>query len=128
MAKDKRIKGCPNEECANHIKKTRFKADQEVCPDCGAELVFVCRKCFCEIQDINEKHRVCRHCMEKSIQKKEEQKEAVKGVAKKVAAGAGVAVVGVGGKILNKVLQDTEKDIVKKGVKVIEAAAKKVIK
>lgn len=46
----------------------------------------------------------------------------------KLAAGAGVAVVGVGGKIINKVLQDTEKDIVKKGVKVIETAAKHVIK
>ena len=128
MAKDKRIKGCPNEECANHIKKTRFKADQEVCSDCGTELVFVCRKCFCEIQDINEKHTVCRHCLEKSIQKKEERKEAIKGVAKKAAAGAGVAVVGVGGEIANRVLQNTEKEIVKKGVKVIDAVVKKVIK
>ena len=60
--------------------------------------------------------------------KKEERKEVVIDVVKKAAAGAGVAVVGVGGTILNKVLQDTEKDISIKGVKVIESAAKKVIK
>ena len=58
----------------------------------------------------------------------EERKETIKGVAKKAGAAAGVAVVGVGGKIANKVLQDTERDLVKKGVKVIEAAAKKIIK
>ena len=33
--KDKRKKGCPNEECINHIKKIRMKADEEVCPVCG---------------------------------------------------------------------------------------------
>ena len=75
MATDKRVKGCSNPECVNHIKRIKMKAENEYCPKCGAELVFVCKKCFKEIQDIDEDHSICTHCIEEAQEKKEKRIE-----------------------------------------------------
>ena len=127
MAKDKRIKSCPNEDCMNHIKKVRLKADLETCPVCGASLIFVCKKCFCEIPDISEKQTLCRPCLEKAMQKKEHRKETIKATAKKASVAAGTTAVEVGGRIANSVLQESEKHLVKKGAKVVRKVTRKVL-
>ena len=40
MATDKRVKGCSNPECVNHVKKIKMKAEDAYCPKCGAELIY----------------------------------------------------------------------------------------
>ena len=37
------VKGCSNGECAAHKNKTLFKASMSYCPQCGAELIVVCK-------------------------------------------------------------------------------------
>ena len=94
-------------------QKNKMKAEDEYCPKCGAELVFVCKKCFKEIQDIDEDHRICNHCIEEAQEKKEKRIEKVKDYGKKAAVAAGTGVLAVGGKIVTKVMKDEEKEIVK---------------
>lgn len=130
MATDKRVKGCSNPECVNHIKRIKMKPDDEYCPKCGSELVFVCKKCFSEIQDIDEDHRVCIHCIEEAREKKEKTIEKAKDYGKKAVVAAGTGVLAVGGKIVTKVMKDEEKEIVKVGVEVAKkgiAVAKHVV-
>ena len=113
MATDKRVKGCSNPDCENHIKKIKLKATDEFCPKCGESLVFVCKKCFGEIQDLGPEHNKCTHCMEAAQAKKEQRIDKAKDVAKK----AGGAVMGVGGAVVVKVLQDEKKEVIKVAVK-----------
>jgi predicted amidophosphoribosyltransferase len=52
MSKDNRKKGCPNSDCQMNIKKIRQSTENDFCPKCATRLVFVCSKCFDEIEDI----------------------------------------------------------------------------
>ncbi len=125
---DNRKKGCPNEACEMNKKKIKWKSSDEFCSKCGAKLVFVCAKCFCEIEDIDEKHRICVRCQEKVEEKKEKAVDAVKAGAKKaggaVVAGAGVVAAGVAA----KVGKEAKNVAVNKGADIIKAAAKAVFK
>lgn len=125
MGKDKRHKGCPNEVCQMCVKKVKQSAEDEYCPKCGTRLVFVCAKCFKEIEDIDSKHKVCAYCEAQAMEKKQQ----VLVQAKKVAGKAGqvaVAPVVVGvGKKLNK---DFQKVAIDKGVKVVKNVAEVAVK
>ena len=88
MQKDKRKKGCPNEACELHKKQVKQGVEVDYCPKCGTKTIFVCEKCFCEIQDIDEKHIICDRCEAERKQKLEETKE--KG--KEIAAGKDVII------------------------------------
>ena len=121
MAKDKRVKGCPNEACEMHTKKKKQPAENDYCPKCGAKLIFVCEKCFCEIEDIDSKHKLCLRCEAEASEKKEKMKEDVKNMGSKVVAfgAAGVAAVGAGMK--NEGLKNAKNlgvEVVKKAVEV----------
>lgn len=116
MAKDRRVKGCPNETCPMHKEKKKQSAENEYCPKCGSRLIFVCEKCFAEIEDIDYSHRKCKRCEAEAAEKKEKAKDAVKNAAEKVGA-AGVAVVGA-----------AVAGIQKEGVKQAAAAGSKVVK
>lgn len=59
--KDKRVKGCPNANCPEHINKVKYTADDNYCKKCGKQLIFVCAKCHKEIEDIAG-HRLCMDC------------------------------------------------------------------
>lgn len=59
--KDKRIKGCPNENCPENIKKKKYSADDNFCKKCGMPLIYVCAICHKEIEDIAG-HRLCMSC------------------------------------------------------------------
>ena len=74
MSKDKRIKGCYNLTCKNYRKEVKFKAADNYCPNCGAELVYVCSGCFEKIEDQGPAVKLCKECEAK----KEAKKEAVK--------------------------------------------------
>lgn len=91
MTIDRRKKGCPNPECSQRIKKKFFGLDDRFCPKCGEKLIYVCVKCYSQIEDIGPKHRICKKC---EIEK-QEKKEDKKNNAKKTAEAAGVAAAGV---------------------------------
>ena len=117
---DRRKKGCPNEDCERHQKKVKLAATEVYCPKCGAELIFVCEKCFKEIEDLGPEHRKCALCEAKAEEQREKIKEAVKKGGKYVAAIA----MAIGG----KVAADFKNDAVKKGAKIIEDTVRKIPK
>ncbi len=125
---DKRKKGCPNETCDAHIKKIKWKASDNYCSKCSAKLVFICPKCFREIEDKDEKHILCARCQEEIDEKKAKVVDGVKTSAKNAGkfVAAGVAAVGV--EIVRRVSNDAKKEAVKSGVKVVKDAAKAVRK
>ena len=60
--KDKRIKGCPEPGCARHNEHYKYKPSDRFCTLCGSQLVFVCAKCFKEIEDTEDQRRYCENC------------------------------------------------------------------
>lgn len=77
MVKDKRVKGCYNLTCKNYRKEVKFKATDNFCANCGAELVYVCADCFEKIEDMGLEVRLCKECEEKRAAKKEAVKAGV---------------------------------------------------
>lgn len=124
MAKDRRVKGCPNEACPMHNEKKKQPAENEYCPKCGSRLIFVCEKCFAEIEDIDYSHRKCKRCEAESLEKKEKAKDTVKNAAGKVGT-AGVAVVGAAAAGIQK---EGIKQAVAVGSKVVKEAIKAIPK
>ena len=124
MATDRRKKGCPNESCERHQKKIMLKATEEYCPKCGTKLIYVCSKCFREIEDIDPKHRICSLCEAEGQEKKDAAAGKAKNAGKAVAGVVVPVVVAAGGKIV----KDLQKDSTKKIVKVVEEAAAKIIR
>ena len=100
MGSDKRKKGCPNESCERHQKRIMLNATEEYCPKCGTKLIYVCSKCFREIEDIDPNHKTCSLC--------------------DVVAPVAVGVVG-------KVIKDGQKGAIKQGVRIVENAIKNMI-
>lgn len=124
MAKDNRKKGCPNASCERNQKKIKLSATEQFCPKCGAKLVYVCTKCFREIEDIDLKHKICKLCEAESSDKKQK----IGDMAKK-AGGAAVGVVTpvvIG--VAQKLAKDGQKEAIKVGVKAVEGVAKAIIK
>ena len=124
MTTDKRKKGCPNEDCERHQKKIMLKATEEFCPKCGAKLIFVCAKCFREIDDIDEKHKICSLCEAEAQEKKDAAADKAKKAGKAVAGVITPIIVGVAG----KVIKDGQKGAINKGVKAVEQVAQEIIK
>ena len=119
MAADKRKKGCPNEECERHQKKIKLKATEEYCPKCGAKLIFVCAKCFREIEDLDPKHRICKLCEAKKDEKRAEVVNKAKKGGQKVAAKAVEIAAPVGNKIGNKLIKGVQNEAINRGSKAI---------
>lgn len=77
--KDKRTKGCPEPGCARHNEHYKYKPDDMFCTLCGSQLVYVCAKCFKEIEDTGDQRRYCEECKpKKSKDGAESQKPAKK--------------------------------------------------
>ena len=106
MIIDRRKKGCPNENCEMHKKKKMQTLENDYCPKCGTKLVYVCMKCFKQIEDNGPKHRICSLCDAKEEEKKQKMINGIKYV--------GGAAVGLGGTIGAFALSQT-KDIALKG-------------
>ena len=126
---DNRKKGCPNIECEQY-EKVKMPAQYRKCPMCGTELVYVCAKpkCFNEIEDIGPKHRVCRDCEIEAQEKRDKVKNNLQGGAKKAAAAAAVAGVGIAADIGKAVWKDGRKNVVKAGAAAVKGVAKAVFK
>ncbi len=75
MAKDKRVKGCPNTLCIRNGKKYKYTAADKYCTLCGSELTFVCPVCFRKLADMGPEHVLCASCQaEKADRKANTQK------------------------------------------------------
>ena len=127
MSKDRRTKGCSNEKCVMHLDKKKLDADNEFCPKCGTRLIYVCAKCFTEIEDLGISHRKCKRC-EAEV---EERKEKVKDTAKKAVGKLGATGVAVGGAVVAGIQKEGVKQAATVGGKVVKKAVEivpKVIK
>ncbi len=114
---DKRKKGCPNEECSQHYKKIKMKSEYMYCPICGSELVYVCSKCFDEIEDSGPKHKICKRCEIEAKEKRDKVVANVKGAGITIATGVGKAL-----------LTDAKKSTVKQSAELVKTAVKTVVK
>ena len=98
MAKDKRIKGCSNPLCQKAERKSKFKAEENFCPICGSELVFVCAKCHGPLEDERPNHKICGGCEAAAS----DRKAKVIDGGKKMAASTGSVALAVAGVLLRK--------------------------
>lgn len=80
------IKGCGNESCEAHKRKITYKETETFCSKCGKKLVFVCKDCYTQLPNDDEKY--CVRCNAKHEDRKDE--------AKKVATKVGGVVIAVG--------------------------------
>ena len=118
---DRRKKGCPNEHCIQHINKVKNNAEFDYCPKCGSKLIFVCAKCFSEIEDIDLRHRICVRCKAEADEKRAQAIEKGKDIDKKSVA-APVIAIGAG------IVANVQKDAIKKGAQVVKNAANIILK
>jgi len=57
------LKGCPNEKCRAHKRGIKYHGEfDEYCPQCGAELFFVCRSKTCYNRVANGITKFCAEC------------------------------------------------------------------
>lgn len=122
---DRRKKGCPNEHCVQHINKVKHEFEIDYCPKCGTKLIYVCAKCFCEIEDIDSKHRICLRCKTEADEKRAQAIDKGKDIAKKYVF---IPIAAVGTAIITNVAKDAQKDVIKKGTKVAKDTVRVLLK
>ena len=94
----KKIKmGCPNPDCNSFKKNVKYKSTIANCPNCGAELVHICKSKKCKTIVDSDHEAYCILC--------KAEKEDKKAVAGKVGAGAGAVAAGVGVKYRREILE-----------------------
>lgn len=119
MAKDNRIKCCPNEACERNIDKYRYKFADMFCTKCGSELVLVCRECFSRIADEGPAHMRCKLCEAERQDRKENAKKRRAKIASDFEHKAKLTIDKTGNAM--KDLADGTKTIFSKAQQVIEA-------
>lgn len=92
MAKDKRVRGCSNPTCQKAQEKAKFKAEENYCPICGSELVFVCAKCHGPLDDEGPRHKICAGCEATVNDRREKMADGAKKVGGVIAGVACAAV------------------------------------
>ena len=114
MTKDKRVKACPTLTCKRYKKEYKYKATDNYCTICGAKLVYVCEKCFEQIEDEGTEKKRCEKCEAE----RQERRDAIKVKADKVkkVAVAGAAVLPSVVEVVNNPIAKT---VVKKGASFI---------
>lgn len=96
MAKDKRVKGCPNLTCKRYRKEFKYKPTDNYCTLCGTELVYVCSDCFEKIEDMGPEVKLCKECEEKHVAKKEAVKAGVNKAKELAGKGVELAPAAIG--------------------------------
>lgn len=102
---DTRKKKCPNEKCDFNLKDKVFSNNVNYCPNCGSKLIFVCKKCHKEIEDLGPEHALCNRCIADKTAKKQKVEDKVKNTTEKIvgiAVGAVVFPVVAGAKKIAK--------------------------
>ena len=121
---DSRKKGCPNSGCQMNQKKIKQKSSEVYCPKCGSRLVYVCSKCFREIEDISPKHKYCLNCEAVADDRKDRVKEGLK----KTAGAAGAAAVSVVAFVGRKGLDTAKKEVANVVSRITKDAINNVLK
>ena len=85
------VKGCTNESCSMNRTKKKFKEAINFCPECGGELVAVCKAKKCHQVLDNPKTVYCTNCKAKQDDRKDKVKEGALAAGGVVVAGAVVA-------------------------------------
>lgn len=124
---DLRKKGCPNPKCPMHKKKVRQSVDVDYCPKCGTKLVFVCTRCFKEIEDKGPGHKICLHCQADADEKKAKAIGQVKDVAGKAVQAVGVVAAGAAVKVAHEQGDKIANMVVKNGSKVLGNVVKVIL-
>ena len=86
--------------------------------------MFVCAKCFCEIEDRGPEHKICAHCEAKADQNVDRIKDGLK----KAGQIAGSAALAIGSAVAAKALPQVKKIVVDKGAKVAVDVVKHIVK
>ncbi len=110
-----------------HSTRKKFSSRFNYCPECGSELIFVCEKCFSEIEDLGSEHRKCRLCEAEEAAKKEKVKDTAKSVAMCVADVDPGKVVVAGAAIAAAVLDGAQKEGLQQASKFDGKAVKKAV-
>lgn len=93
---DRRIKRCPNSGCVA-FERMKYGADVQFCGACGAELVFVCRKCGRKIEDRGPKHTICASCEAK----RQDRIDTAIDITKNIATGVGTVAAATAAVVVN---------------------------
>ena len=91
MAKDKRVKGCPDPLCERNAKKYKYAATDKFCTICGAELTFVCPVCFRKLADMGPDHILCAACQAEKADRKANSRKRLQYIGDKVGGAARAA-------------------------------------
>ncbi|TDP53706.1 hypothetical protein [Aminicella lysinilytica] len=129
MAKDRRKKGCPNENCKLH-NKVKQDIAANYCPNCGEKLIFICANngCFNEIEERGQEHYYCDRCAGEKKDRKQKRKDTAKKYAMRAGGVVVTPVVVAGANIIKEVSKDGQKAAAKAGVEFVENAVKAVVK
>lgn len=112
MAKDKRVKGCPNVTCIRNGKKYKYSATDRFCTICGEELIFVCPVCFRKLADLGRDHILCAACQAEKEDRKANSKKRAQYVGNKIgdlAKNAGDGISSGAKAVRGKISQTYEK-------------------
>ena len=90
------VKGCTNESCSMNRTKKKFKEAINFCPECGGELVAVCKAKKCHQVLDNPKTVYCTNCKAKQDDRKDKVKEGALAAGGVVVAGAVFAAKNAG--------------------------------
>lgn len=127
---DTRKKACPNVQCRTY-KKRKYDAKTNYCPECGTELIYVCKSFNCykplDISDGN--HSYCFECQAKRNDANDKAKDFVKNAAGVVAGVGAVAVVeplkNALGNVAKEIGSGIAQKVEKKGANIVNNIIKK---
>lgn len=103
--KKKTRMGCPNPDCKSFKKNVKFKDDVTECPECGSELIHICKSKKCRTVVDNDDEAFCVLC-----KAAREDRNAAVG---KGAAIGGAGLLGIGIKYRH-VIKDTIITLIKR--------------
>ena len=108
---DRRVKGCPNENCSAY-KKIKYKTSDDYCSKCGSQLVLVCSKCWTPLSVDDRKVHICDKCEAKAADRKQKVNDVVKHAGEVVigVVPAVVAVVKSAPEVIEKLTDAEKKD------------------
>lgn len=111
---DNRKKACTNENCKTY-KKSKYSSKTNYCPECGTQLIFVCKShnCFKPLDISQPKHPFCVECETKRQDFLDKAVDNGKKAAATAFAFVAVPVVNVVKKEGKKLIEGAAKDAVK---------------
>ncbi len=101
----------------------KFSTKVNYCPVCGSKNIYICPRCFREIQDLGPSHRLCEFCEAEKQDKIDKLEDSVKKVGGRVVGGAaaiGAIALKAGESELGKAAAKFGKEAIAKVIKIIK--------